>query len=127
MACRDWEFSAGVQHEVAPRVGLDVSYFRRWYGNFTVTDNEAVGAGDFAPFTVVAPTRTCLAPRLTELDLRFSKLVRFGGTRTAVNFDIYNVLNGNAVRSLSSSYPSWQRPTNILDARLFKISAQFDF
>jgi hypothetical protein len=283
----NWEFSTGIQQQVAPRVSVDVSYFRRWYGNFTVTDNEAVAATDFGAFTVTAPvdsrmpdgggypvgnfynvnpnkvgqvdnyvtrasvfgkqidhwngvditmnarpgagilvqggmstgrrtTDTCelreklpeIAPtdafchvngafvtsvkflgtymvpkigvqlaaafqnlagpeilaqtiytnaqvqgslgrplsagapnvtvnvvdpntmygeRLTQLDLRLSKILRFSGTRTAVNLDIYNVFNGNAIRSVNNNYNAWQRPTNILDARLFKISGQFDF
>ena len=37
----NWEFSAGVQREIMPRVSVDVSYFRRWFGNFTATDNTA--------------------------------------------------------------------------------------
>ena len=48
----DWEFSAGVQREIAPRVSVDVSYFRRWYGNWVVTDNTALSASQYTTFTV---------------------------------------------------------------------------
>jgi hypothetical protein len=40
---------------------------------------------------------------------------------------VYNALNGNVARSLNNNYATWLRPTAILDARLFKISAQVDF
>jgi hypothetical protein len=31
------------------------------------------------------------------------------------------------VRSVNNTYTAWQRPTAILDARLFKLGAQVDF
>jgi hypothetical protein len=52
----NWETSVGVQQELRPRISVDVSYFRRWFGNFAVTDNLAVAAADFTPFTIKAPT-----------------------------------------------------------------------
>ena len=50
----NWEFSAGVQQEIRPRVSASVGYFRRVYGNFFITDNEALGANDFTPYSVTA-------------------------------------------------------------------------
>jgi hypothetical protein len=51
----NWEFSAGVQHELMPRVALDVGYFRRAWAHFQVTDNLLVGPEDFTRFDMVAP------------------------------------------------------------------------
>jgi hypothetical protein len=52
----DWEFGVGVQHELVPRVGIDVSYFRRWFGNFLVIDNLALADTDFDRFSIPAPS-----------------------------------------------------------------------
>jgi hypothetical protein len=51
----DWQFSAGLQHELLPRVSMDVSYSRRWWGNFFVTHNRALGPQDYDEVTVIAP------------------------------------------------------------------------
>jgi hypothetical protein len=283
----NWELSAGVQHQLTARVAVDVGYFRRIYGNFLVTDNRAVTAANFDPYSVIAPSDsrlpdgggntvsglydlnpsrvgqvdnfvtfasnygkqiehwngvdftinarprngvllqggvstgrtstdncevraqvtesgplnpfchvdtkfltqvkllgtytvpkvdvvvsstfqslpgpqvtanyvvanaaiepslgrplsggaqnatinvvelgTMYGERLNQLDLRFAKILRFGNTRTSVNFDLYNSLNANAVTSQNNNYAAWQVPLSILDARLFKISVQFDF
>ena len=50
-----WEFSASVQQELAPRVSVNAGYFRRLFGNFLVTDNTLVTPSDYSPFSVTAP------------------------------------------------------------------------
>jgi hypothetical protein len=286
----NWEFSTSVQQELTPRMSMNVGYFRRLYGNFIVTDNRAVAATDFSPFSLIAPvdprlpggggnlitnlynlnpnkvgavdnyftfasnygeqiehwngvdvsmnarlrqgalvqggfstgrtvTDNCavaaqlpelnptnipychvvtqfltqikllgtytipkidvqlastfqsipgpqvaanfnapnslvapslgrplsggaanvsvnlVAPgtmygeRLNQLDLRFSKILKFSRTRTSLNLDIYNVMNSSAVLTQNNTYTTtaWQQPLSILQARFAKISVQADF
>ena len=289
-----WEFSTSVQHQIVPRVSVDVGFFRRWYGNFGVTDNLTLSPSDFGTFGVaipvdarlpdggggsvsgfkdVNPDKAALPPnnyftlarnygkqiehwngvdftlttriragmtvqggistgkRLTDscdvvdevpesalltgqycrqsenfltdgkliwtytipkidvsvsglfisrpgpaisanrvvpnaevvpslgrslannapnvtvnmvypgtlfgdrrnqLDLRFTKPLRFGGTRLGVNFELYNALNTNAVLSENATYTSaaingWRVPTGIVPPRFVKFSVQMDF
>ncbi len=56
----DWQFGVAVQHEILPRVAIDVSYNRRWWGNFFVTDNLALGPEDFDRVTIAAPSHSKL-------------------------------------------------------------------
>ena len=52
----NWQLAAQVQHELRPNVALNVGYFRTWYGNFLVTDNQATAVSDYDPFCVTVPT-----------------------------------------------------------------------
>jgi hypothetical protein len=51
----DWQFGIAVQQQIVPRVAIDVSYNRRWWGNFFVTDNLAIESQDFDDVTITAP------------------------------------------------------------------------
>jgi len=288
----NWEFSTSVQHQLAPRVGIDVGYFKRWFGNFQVTQTLGLTAADYDPYSVIAPldsglpggggytisdlynlnpskvgvgtgyttlardfgeqiehwngmdfsanarlqngvtlqggvstgrttTDNCdviandqkaivsgagpslrgchvqaafltqvkllgtyLVPvvgvnvaatvqstpgpvisanriypnsevqgslgrplsanaqnvtinmllpgdiygdRVNQFDMRLGKMFRFGPRRASVNLDIYNVLNSNPVMQENAAYAVWRTPQRIMDARLFKVSGQFDF
>ena len=70
---------------------------------------------------------TLYGDQANQVDLRFAKILRFGRTRAAVNLDLYNALNSNPILQQNNSFASWQVPQRILNARLFKISGQFDF
>jgi hypothetical protein len=50
-----WEFSTSVQHQLTPTVSVNVGYFRRWAGNFTVVDNLALDPSRFSAFSITAP------------------------------------------------------------------------
>jgi hypothetical protein len=84
----DWEFSAGIQQQVLPGVALNAAYYRHWFGNFTVTQNEAVVSGDFDPYCVTAP----VDPRLPNgggyqiCGLYDVKPAKFGLTNNLVTF-----------------------------------------
>jgi len=51
----DWQVGASVQHELLPRVSVEGGYFRRWWGNFFVTDNTLTAAADYDTFGIVIP------------------------------------------------------------------------
>ena len=51
----NWQVSAQVQHELHPGVGVNIGYFRTWYGNFITTDNLAVTPADYSPYCLTAP------------------------------------------------------------------------
>ncbi|MEQ1908841.1 MAG: TonB-dependent receptor [Vicinamibacterales bacterium] len=52
----NYEFSMAVQREIIPRVSADVSYFRRWYGNFAVTDDLNRVASDYDTYSITVPS-----------------------------------------------------------------------
>lgn len=97
----------------------------------TFSNSTTLGRGFAgAPFRVFNLTQAgqLYVERLNQLDFRVAKILKFGRTSTSVNFDFYNVLNSNSVIAENATYgATWRTPTSILLARLFKLSAQFDF
>jgi hypothetical protein len=50
-----WDFNAGVTQQIAPRVSVELDYFRRSWGNLTAEVNRAWSPSDFTPFTYTVP------------------------------------------------------------------------
>jgi hypothetical protein len=93
-------------------------------------------AGNTSSVTIqlLPPFAQYVDDRINQFDLRFTKIFRFKGTRIQGNFDIYNLLNLSTVTGTNNTYQAsqpnggtWLQPTQVLDARLLKFSAQFDF
>ena len=70
---------------------------------------------------------------LNQVDLRLGKRFNLpGSARLRVDFDLYNVLNSSWPYTVSNTYSTaatsnWQRPTNVLQHRFFKLGANFSF
>jgi hypothetical protein len=65
----NWQSSVSIQHQLAERIGMNVGYFRTWYGGtcggngipgaescLLVTDNRRVTPADYDPYCITAPT-----------------------------------------------------------------------
>lgn len=50
-----WEASTSIQHHVMQGLGVELGYYRRWWGNQTVTDNLRVSPEDYSPYCVRLP------------------------------------------------------------------------
>jgi len=65
--------------------------------------------------------------RVNQVDLRIGKILRFAQRRTALNLDVYNVLNSSAVLTESTAYGTFRVPQIVMVGRFVKVSAQVDF
>jgi hypothetical protein len=69
---------------------------------------------------------------LKQLDLRASKRFKLDRYRFRLDFDAYNLFNSDWPFTLNSTFSTaatsnWLKPTNVLQARFFKVGVQFDF
>jgi hypothetical protein len=85
-------------------------------------------SGNAANVTInIVEPGTMYGDRMNQLDVRLGKTIRLAQARTMLSFDIYNVLNANAVLTENTAYGRFRQPTNVLQGRLGKVSLQFDF
>ena len=76
---------------------------------------------------IIAPL-TQFEDRVNQLDVRVTRVFKFGTRRLQANLDIYNALNGSGLLSENYTYgPKWLTPGSILNGRLFKFGGQFSF
>jgi len=71
---------------------------------------------------------TVIMPRVTQLDLAFSKVVTVGKLRLTPQVDIFNATNNNAVLTLRTVYgPTLGNPNTILSGRLVRFQLKYLF
>jgi hypothetical protein len=82
---------------------------------------------------LLAPSQLYPLTRRTEVDMRFAKILRIGGTRLDVGVDVYNLFNSNATTTYQQTFlytnsgATWLDPTAILGPRLARFNATMTF
>ena len=66
--------------------------------------------------------------RVSQLDFRVAKILRFGKTRTNVGIDFYNVTNSSTTLTYNNTYgATWLTPQTFMPARFVKVTGQLSF
>jgi hypothetical protein len=71
--------------------------------------------------------------RVNQVDMRFAKIVRFGGTRADIGVDLYNLFNTNDTTAFQQSFDyatngaTWLNPTSIVSPRFARFNVTFSF
>ena len=77
---------------------------------------------------LVAPEGSSYFKRLTQLDLRVGKSVRFARVNLTGALDVFNALNASTVFNQIQTFGSaLGRPTDVVQGRLFRFGMQLKF
>jgi hypothetical protein len=90
--------------------------------------NLAAGPNATVVVPIVAPS-VQYEDRLTQIDMRLTKLFKVGGPRRLrANVDLYNLLNANSITGENAIFgATYRNVTQIMSARYVKFGAQLDF
>ena len=91
----------------------------------------SAGAAGLKTVNVLRPS-SVYGDRLNQLDLRFSRIFRIGHGSLDANVDLYNAFNSDAVLGYNTAYAgvnggAWLKPTAIIQGRILKFGARWDF
>jgi len=102
--------------------------------NYVVTNAIIRAANPAATLTQASVTVPLLTPgtkyldRWNQIDVRLAKKFQVKKVRLQGQFDIFNILNGSNILGQVEAYGSTlDRPTSILQGRLFAVGAQMNF
>src|SRR6185436_16715129 len=150
----------GLATYTVPKVDVQFSAIMRSQPNIAATNDPASNGASLAanmitPNSFVQPTLgralaggatnvtlnlalpgAVYPERINTVDLRVSKILRFGRTRSNIGIDLYNLFNANTGTTFNGTYgtlgtatngATWLRPTSILNARFVRFNATVDF
>jgi hypothetical protein len=145
----------GLANYTVPKVDVQISAILRSQDNVTATNDPgsnglSLGAQYFETAANVqaqlgrgiagggqtvtldlAPLGEVYPDRLNTVDMRFSKIIRIGRTRSNVGIDLYNLFNSNTGTGFNQVFgangATWLRPNAILNPRYVRFNATIDF
>lgn len=87
-----------------------------------------LSSGSSASISLIQP-ESVFEGRINQVDMRLTKLVHIGDKMTVKGiFDLANIFNGSAIEVENLTYGTkWRTPTQILDPRMAKFGAEFNF
>ncbi len=108
----DYTLSAAIQAaQIVPQIGRTLT-------------------GALNQVNLIAPA-TMWGERRNNIDLRIAKILRYGGMRTQVGVDIFNLLNADTITNYNYGFvpgsSSWLTPTTIVPSRYARIGVVVDF
>ena len=106
----NWQGSVSLQHELRPGLALNAGYFRTWYGNFLVTDNQAVTPANYDPYCITAPVD--------------SRLPGGGGNQLCGLYDVTPTLFGK-VSNVVTQASNFGTQTEVFNGVDVTLSARF--
>jgi hypothetical protein len=108
----NWEYTASLQHELAPRVSVSGGYYRRWFGNQTVNVDQRYDLSSYdGPFCITAPANP--------------NLPNGGGYQVCGLYDLKPALVSLPARSLIQHSSNFGGETNIFQGYEVSTIARF--
>jgi hypothetical protein len=107
----NWQSSVSVQRQLLSNIGIDVGYFRTWYGGFLATDNQLVTAADYDAYCITAPVDPGLPSNVS-------------GKQFCGNYDIKPEKFGQ-VDNLITQTSHYGRQTEVFDGIDVAVNARF--
>jgi carboxypeptidase family protein len=124
-----WGVSASVVFQSLPGAMRTVSYIvtRAQVPALTLS-SVTIGPTATNPGLGLNPPGTLYYPRLNQLDLKFSKTIKYGRTRVEPQVGIFNATNSATILNQNNTYgPSLNQVQQILDGRVVRFGVQVDF
>jgi hypothetical protein len=110
-----WDFQVSATFQSLPGIPISASYVATNSQIAPTLGRNLSGGRTSVTLNNIIPPETMFEDRSTQLDLRLTRVFRFGITRLRGNLDVFNVFNASSILATNTRYgPNWLQPTVVL-------------